>query len=572
MKVLKISVFAVMVFSLVLLPALKGFSQDTGKVEKMEREIELEKKLRERVEKEEKKPEIVKGKEEVLPKEEKGPKVLIKQIKVTGATIIPEDKIREIVNPYENKTLTANEMGKVADLITDLYRTKGYITSRAYIPPQDLSSGVLEIKVLEGKMGALDIKGNQYFKKEVYQNKIDIKQGEEFNYNKLRSGLVEINQHPDRSAKATLLPGKERGETDVSLEVKDKLPIHYGFTYDNFGSRFIHRDRLALTLDHNNVTGHDDLLALKLQKAEADTYALRSARYLLPMGNLWELGLFAARTRLKLDEELKDLESRGKSTLLSIFLNRYLYSEENFNMRLTGGFDYKHVRNYLLGAENSRDEMRVLKLGFDFDKFDKYGRTIFVDEFNYGIADLWGGLDEVDARASRTGSGGKFTKWNMYLLRLQNMDFPPGSSLLWKNNLQISPYILTASEQFQVGGITNNRGYPPAEKVGDEGLASSLELSMPAYGLSKDANVPFTQYKLYDAFRIITFYDWGHTNLHNPQSGENKHETLRSAGWGMRLNLPQQDLSMRVEFGWPLDATPSDGNHLRTWLELSKNF
>ncbi len=545
-------------------------AQQPAKEERMERELEKEKALRERLEKKPEKPEVKEEKpSEVVPpaKEEK---VFIKKIVVVGATLFKEEQIREIVSPYENKELTFSEMQKVADLITEFYRQNGYITSRAYIPPQSIAQGTLEIRVLEGSMGDLEIKGNRYFKTSLFEKKITLKKGEPFNYNQLRKNLMKINEHPDRTGKAVLSPGKERGQTDVILEVQDRLPIHYGFEYDNFGSRYIHRDRYTLTLDHNNVTGNDDILSLRMQKAEADTYTLRNLRYLLPFCRDWELGFFGAGSRMKLDEELRDTDSRGDSMLLSLYANKYLIDEENLDLRLTSGFDYKRVRNYLLGEQNSEDEMRVLKLGFDLDRADAHGRTIFVDEFSYGIPSFMGGLSAVDSDASRTGAGGKFTKWNIYLLRLQRM--PLNSSLLWKNNLQISPYILTAVEQFQLGGITNNRGYPPAEKVGDEGMSSTLELSMPCFLIPDTMNVPFTQDKLHDAFRVIAFYDWGHTNLHNPQSGENKHETLRSAGWGMRLNLPQRDLSIRLEFGWPMDNTPSDGHHLRTWLQATKSF
>jgi hemolysin activation/secretion protein len=562
-------IFLFLFFNVVNISGHKGFCQITGQYEKMEREIELEKELRKRIEKEVEKPKIEEEKEkEEVEKEEI--RVFIKEIKVVGVTLFSKEEIRKIVAPYENQELSLRDIYKIADLITDLYRKNGYLTSRAYVPPQDLSDGILEIRVIEGKMGEVQIKGNRYFSTKLLRKKIRLKKGDYFNYNLLRKSLIKINEHPDRTARAVLIPGKEPGTTDVILEVKDRLPIHFGFDYDNFGSRYIGRDRLALTLDHNNLTGNDDMLTLKFQKADANTYTLKSARYLLPIGDTYELGFFIARSKLKLGEEYKATDARGKSTLLSVFINKYLQDEEDLSIRLTAGFDYKHIRNYLLGAESSKDEMRVAKLGIDVDKSDRLGRTIFVTQFNYGIPNLWGGLDTVDPSASREGAGGKFVKWEIDLLRLQRL--PLDSTLLWKNHIQISPYILTAAEQFQIGGIINNRGYPPAEKVGDEGCSSTLELSLPIYILPREWRVPFCEEKLYDSLRFITFYDWAHVDLHNPQVGEEKHETLRSLGCGLRLSLPKKDLLVRVEFGWPLDETPSDEDHLHVWLEVSKIF
>lgn len=559
-----------LIFIFTFLFFISGYAEIPSQYEKTEREIELKKELRERIEEKIEKPEIEEKKEEEVAPEVEEEKVFIKEITVTGVTVFPEENIREITSQYENKELTLREIYKIADLITDLYRKNGYLTSRAYVPPQDLTDGILEIRVLEGRMGKLEIKDNKYFKTKLYEKKIRLKEGEYFNYGLLRKSLIKINEHPDRTVRAVLIPGTVPGQTDVILEVQDRLPIHIGFDYDNFGSRFIGRDRLALTLDHNNITGNDDILSLKLQKADAYTYTFRSLRYLLPFGYSWELGFLVARSRLKLGEEYKDTDARGKSTLFSLFLNKYLIDEEDLDLRLTFGFDYKHIRNYLLGVESSKDEMRVAKIGLDLDKSDRMGRTIFVSEFNYGIPNLWAGLDDVDPSASRTGAGGEFTKLNIDLLRLQRMPF--NSTLLWKNHLQISPYILTAAEQFQIGGITNNRGYPPAEKVGDEGYSSTLELSMPFYIIPKEWRVPFCEEKFYDSLRIITFYDWAHTELHNPQAGEEKYETLASLGCGLRFNLPKKNLSLRLEFGWPITETPSDEDHLHTWVEVSKTF
>ncbi len=557
-------------FSFLYLPN-KTFAQTAIQYEKSEREIEKEEELRERIEKKEEEPEIKKEEEEITPEEE-GEKIFIKKIEVIGVTVFPKEKIREIVEPYEGKELSLKEIHKVADLITDLYRQKEYLTSRAYIPPQDLTDGILEIRVLEGKMGELKIEGNRYFSDKLLEGKFRIKKGEYFDYEQLRKSLIKINEHPDRIAKSVLVPGTEPGQTDVILKIEDQRPYHVGFEYDNFGSTYIGEDRLAITLDHNNFTGHDDILSLKCLLSDDDYYLLESLRYLLPIGYTWEVGLYAVHSELKLGKEFEVTETEGKSTIVSLFANKYLVDEEDLEIRLTSGFDYKHSRNFQLGVETSRDELRIIKLGVDIDKTDKWGRTILVNEFNYGIPDLWGSLDDVDSEASRSGSGGKFTKWNIQLLRLQSLPFPKNATLFWKNEFQISPYILTASEQFQIGGIRNNRGYPPAEKVGDEGISSVIELSTPIGLIPDDWTIPFSEKKIYDALRFVAFYDWAHTELHRPDAGEKDKETLRSAGCGLRFNWPEEDLSVRLEFGWPLDETPSDGDHLHSWVKVSKSF
>jgi len=169
------------------------FAQITGQVEKTTRDLEKEKTLREKMEKEVKEPEIEQPQvqETQLPPSQE--KTLVKQITVTGVTLVKRKDIDAITSPYLNKELYLRDMQKVADLITDLYRKKGYITSRAYLPPQKIESGVLEVRVLEGITGDINIKGNRYFRTSLLRNKIHLKKGEPFEYEALKKGLSRIN-------------------------------------------------------------------------------------------------------------------------------------------------------------------------------------------------------------------------------------------------------------------------------------------------------------------------------------------------------------------------------------------
>ncbi|MEM7816979.1 MAG: POTRA domain-containing protein, partial [Candidatus Aenigmatarchaeota archaeon] len=130
-------------------------SQTIGAIEQQQKELEEKKKVEEKIKEEKKEAPI-----EEVPKEEptKQPitqKVLIKKIVVEGITLVSKKEIEKITSQFENKELTLEEMQKIADLITDLYRKKGYATSRAYLPPQTIKDGILNIKVVEGKVGKI---------------------------------------------------------------------------------------------------------------------------------------------------------------------------------------------------------------------------------------------------------------------------------------------------------------------------------------------------------------------------------------------------------------------------------
>jgi hemolysin activation/secretion protein len=423
--------------------------------------------------------------------------------------------------------------------------------------------------VIEGITGDITVKGNRFFKASLLREKIELQKGQPFNYEYLRKGLSRINALPDRNVKAILTPGKEAGMTDVILEVKDDLPIHFGLNWDNYGSRYIDRYRYKASLTHNNLLGFDDVFVFQYQISESDRYRLYAFRYLFPLTQDLKIGFFAARSNIELGREFKDLQARGKSRFYTLFLTQSFIDAENLSFSMDFAFDYKDTFNFQNTLITSRDRLRNLRWGIDADFTDIFGRTFITNEFTYGIPGIMGGSQSVDTFSTRSGAGGKFYKDTVNLIRLQKMPFD--SRLLWKNQLQFSPYTLTATEQFQIGGIANVRGYPPAEAVGDKGYTMTWEWSFPIYFIPKASKVPFSKTSLYDAFRFVGFYDWANTRLRRPATGESKNKTLRSAGWGLRFKIAE-DVSLRYDIAWPLDGTPSDGKHAHQWMEVSKSF
>ena len=60
------------------------------------------------------------------------------------------DEVKAAVEPWEGKELTVAEMQKPAEAIASTLRAKGYPLAQAFLPPQRVDGGTLEIKVQEG--------------------------------------------------------------------------------------------------------------------------------------------------------------------------------------------------------------------------------------------------------------------------------------------------------------------------------------------------------------------------------------------------------------------------------------
>lgn len=501
--------------------------------------------------------------------EDGGQKAVISTINVEGVTLLTQEEIEKITSSYEGEKLSLKGMQKVADLITDEYRAKGYATSRAYIPPQTIKDGVLLIKVVEGRLGRLSFEGNRYFKTDLLESKVELKPYGYFDYSALQRSLVYINEHPDRVARAILVPGQEPGTTDVIIKVQDNYPFHVGFEYDNYGSRFIEKNRYAFTFEHNNLLGFDDKFYFKVLQSDAYRLQMQQGRYIFPVNQKLDVGCYVLKSRSGLGQEYIDLGAGGKAMLYGIFATQALVENPELDIRLNAGFDYKDIKNEISSVETSRDQLRIFKFGVDFDSIDQWGRNILSVEMDFGVPDMMGGMDDKDPNASRANAGATFQKGVFHFFRLHPL--PWDTALLWKNSAQYTNHNLVASEQFQIGGATSVRGYPPAEHSGDKGYYSALEWSFPVWGLSKDIKVPYRPESLYDAWRFVLFYDFGFVNLKTPGVGENENQTLKGWGIGTRFNL-SDDMSLRVEIGYPDGKTPSDSDHAHPWVEFKWKF
>lgn len=519
-----------------------------------------------------------KAKKEENPTQEapEGPtteKVFVKSINVTGATLFPNITIKAITDQYQNKDLTFKEIQKIADLITDLYRKKGYVISKAYVPQQKMENGVLEIKVIESKIGDIQLKGNHYYSTKLIESYLTIKKGDFFNYNDLKRDLGNINEHPDRTVKSVLVPGQDPGTTDIILNEKDSLPVHIQLGYNNYLSSLLGYSIYSSAFTDNNLLGQDDILTFNYERGEANGYYSYSTHYLYPVTKGLDMGVYASRSEEVLGGQFAAVNSRGTSSMYGFYGSQDLVKNDNIDSHFNFGFDYINNYNFLQGSLSSRDLLRVAKGGFDVNLSDDWGRTLVSDDYNYGIPGIMGGtkehLDTTDMPTSRAGAGGQFVKDTLNILRLQQLPF--GSTLLWTNQLQFSPSKLTSSEQFQIGGPTNNRGYSVAEAVGDEGYSMSWELAEPLYSVPKYWNIPFTDSKVYDAIRLVEFYDWSNVHLNSLQPGDRKNITLSSAGCGIRINI-LKNLFLQYEIGWPLMGKPPNGKSVHHWFEITITF
>jgi len=555
------------VFAAVPREETPGAAERAFEESKQEKKKELDQSLQERIEKAVVETKDVAAQPQPEVEVAEAQSFFIREIKITGNTVIPTEQLKVIAATYENKTITLQDLTELTNRLTLLYKQQGYVTSRAYVPAQRLENEILEIKILEGKLGDIDVEGNRYFKEAQIRKQLEMKQGEVVNINQLEKDLNQLNSHPDRKTKAVLLPGDRPETVDFKVNVKDRFPLHANFSMNNAGTEATGVMRFEPRLTHTNLLGFDDTLNLRYQMGKH--IGIIGADYRLPVGRKTTVGMNFNNVDLKLGDRFAALDIKGRARTFGISAQHLFYDGPRWDFALEGGFDYKNIKNESLNITLGEDKLRVLRLAPMLREQDEHGRTILSNSFQFGIPEILDGSESVDPIASRTGGGGEFFKYGISFARVQL--FPSKASAVFRFNSQYTPDKVVAAEQFRLGGAQSIRGYEEGEFLGDSGYVMGIELRTSVIPLNSLGRRGFFEDTQGPQLQFLTFLEGGRATFKEPGAGQKGNETLVGTGLGMRLNLFKH-FALRTDWGVPLQETAKSNSSGEFYFGLDTDF
>jgi hemolysin activation/secretion protein len=145
--------------------------------------------------------------------------VFLKKIEFSPSAVIPEAELRTIAAEYENRQAGMAQLYEMLDRVNLWYRTRGYVTAMAVLPPQKLGDGILKVTLIEGKVGRVLIEGNKTTRDEYVRNRIAVPAGKLLSIDSLNRDLVWFNGSNDVKLKVKLQAGEVRETTDYHIFV-----------------------------------------------------------------------------------------------------------------------------------------------------------------------------------------------------------------------------------------------------------------------------------------------------------------------------------------------------------------
>lgn len=482
-----------------------------------------------------------------------GELIQFKEIKIPDP-----DKFEILMESYLAKPVTQRTLQELSQTIIKHYRQNDRPLVDVIIPEQDVTAGILQVVILEGKVGRITSEGNRWFSNQDLLENIRLREGGPISQSKLRDDLDWINQNPFHSSEVIFRPGAEVGETDITLHTQDRFPVRIYTGYEDTGNRATGFDRYLAGFNWG------DALALGHQfnyqyttSGNFDSLRAHSASYLIPLPWRHTLTFFGSYVDSK-GTSGPLININGQSYQISGRYGIPLPRIEEYKHSLSAGFDHKYNDNSLefggLNVFGTKVDIDQYVFGYTGLYPDALGQTSLSEQIFYSPGNFGGNNTDAAFRTARANSTSNYVYNNLVLERLTRL--PADWSLILRGTLQTSWANLPASEQMGFGGHDTVRGYDSREVNSDEGYLFTTELRAPPVSLGEAIGFP----KFKDQLQFFGFWDYASANNYKLLTGENPNTELSSAGAGFYYNINTY-LSVRFDYGFQLITSDRDDRH-----------
>ena len=468
-------------------------------------------------------------------------KVPIADIQVVGSTVFSAQDFEPVVAPYEGQALGLRELRQVADDITRLYLESGYITSRAVLSEQSIVDGVVQIRVVEGSLEAIQVEGTRRLVSYV-RDRVNLANKTPLSQSDLEAQLQLLRADPliDR-IEASLRAGTGEGESLLIVRVLESPFFSGRAVFDTNSPPSVGVARMGIETTFNNLLGLGDRLSTSAFRSTAGGSNSYSFNYSLPL-NAMDGTLqarFSPSTFALIDPELQALDVRGSSDTYELTYRQPLIRKPNEEFSLSLGFRHRTGETLVSDVVIDSTRTSLFQFGQDYLKRDPKGAWGLRSQFNLGTG-LFDATNRSDGEAD-----GQFLSWLGQVQRAQVID--RNNLLLVQGSLQASPDSLLGADQFIIGGATSVRGYSQNARFGDNGFRASIENRTTV--LRNDDGSPATQ--------IAPFVDTAAVWNNNGNTSEQR--WLLGTGVGAIFNL-LEDVQARLDVGIPLIEVDEPGD------------
>ncbi|TVO71263.1 ShlB/FhaC/HecB family hemolysin secretion/activation protein [Sedimenticola selenatireducens] len=369
-------------------------------------------------------------------------------------------------------------MGQMQNRLVDA----GYVTTRVLAAPQDLSQGELELRVVSGRVGRIQLTDSGDRQLDL-ASLLPAEPNELLDLRDLEQGLENLQRLPGTEASFKLVPGELPGESDLLVSWKQEKTWRVSVSLDDSGSESTGKKQAATTLFLDNPLGKGDLFYLSRGMDVLNPGPLGSdsvqLHYSIPYG-YWLFGLNLSQYgyHQTVSGGVVDYEYRGESRTVTLDIDRVIYRDAKGRTTLKFQLGRRASSNFIDDIEIALQRRRTTyaELGIRHRQF--IGQATLDWGLSYRT-----GLKGLDAEpAAEEASGGASARAAFWQARL-DLSLPfewQQQRFRYRGRLrgQVAQAALTPPDQFAIGNRWTVRGFDGQSTLAaDNGWYLSNELA-----------------------------------------------------------------------------------------------
>lgn len=479
--------------------------------------------------------------------------ITIEQFRVTGSTVFSQADFDRVTAPYTKRSISIAELFQARSAVTQLYLDNGYITSGAYIPPQRLQDGAVEIRVVEGSLEAIQVTGTRRLKPSYIESRLGIATRPPLNRNQLLEALQLLQLNPlIETISAELSAGSRPGESLLEVRVTEARTFDAQVLLNNGRVPSVGSFQRQLQLSEANLLGFGDRLTGSYSNTDgSNAFDFSYTFPVNPYNGTIRFSTGISYNRV-IEEPFNILDIQSQSRYLELSFRQPILQTPNREIALGITGTQQQSQATLLDGEipfpargaDEEGRTRLTALRFFQEATWRSGVEVIALRSQFSV-----GLNALGSTINEEPPDSRFFAWRGQAQWVRLL--APDTLFLLRGDMQIANRALLPFEQFSLGGIDSVRGYRQDALLTDSGLFASAEVRIPIWRLPQ----------INGLLQIAPFFDLG-TGWNRSGFADPDPRTLVSLGVGLRLQISDR-VTARFDWGIPLINFSGDKNTLQ---------
>ncbi len=465
--------------------------------------------------------------------------IYLTEIILEGNHVFKKRQLNKFIKRYLNRHVSFDDINHLMRDLTNLYIKKGYVTSRIYIPQQNLASGTLKLNIIESKASELKILENGEVRR-GFNTVFPIDKQRVFNIRDYEQGIDQINRLKRYHAKINLEPGDAVGLSKVSVNTNIKKPskLSSRIESNNGGSHSTGINQQVLHIGLEDFFGLYDSLGFDIRHDMALNGSDRqnrgiSTNIVIPH-DYWTFRFIADYYKYlqTVRSNLQPYYLTGRNRSFLTELERIIHRDNKSKTGLSLSINRKQSSNYInhVKIEVSSKKLTIGSARFFHTRRILDGVLSLSGEYQRGLKLLGASKDKGKSKDIPKSQFNKLKAYISYYKPFQIKD----QHFSWhvSGNGAWSKDTLYASEKISIGGHHTVRGYWDQSLSGNVGgyIRNEIAWQLPVNDKPLTQTI-FGYPELYAGFDI----GWVREN----RAIKNDHGQLKGLGFGIRTRSDQ---------------------------------